>query len=266
VLRRGTAAEERNIIVTGFKNIGISVADDSTRSQGTAGSLVVSNGIVFGNNGGGAQFDTRAQYLVDNSFWTNLSVTDPMLCKPLDNGLNDICTAAGFAGTTATPCCTGAGKGNCAVKPNFAPKATSPALNGSIPVATPPADGFFDTTVDFIGAVDPDNDWTHEAWTTLGARQLVSDMNYDGFVTVADVVKVKRIAASLQPRQSCADASLDGFVTVADVVKVKRIAASLSPLQSCADANNDGFVTVADVVKAKRRAASLDLNTVCCTE
>lgn len=236
VLRRGTAAEERNIIVTGFKNIGISVADDSTRSQGTAGSLVVSNGIVFGNNSGGAQFDTRAQYLVDNSFWTNLSVTDPMLCNPLDNGLNDICTAAGFAGTTATPCCTGAGKGNCAVKPNFAPQSTSPALNGSIPVATPPADGFFDTTVDFIGAVDPDNDWTHEAWTTLGARQFVADMNYDGVVNVSDVVKVKRIAASLQARQSCSDVNLDDAVNVSDVVKTKR------------------------------RAAGLDANTVCCSE
>jgi hypothetical protein len=234
VLRRGTAGEERNIIVTGFKNVGIDVSDAPTIAQANAMQLCVSNGIVFGNNSGGAQYDTDAAALVGNGCWTNLNTVDPLLCKPFDNGLNDICTAAGFAGTVATPCCTGPGKGNCAIKPNFAPRATvSPAINGSIPVATPPADGFFDTTVDFIGAVDPDNDWTHEAWTTVGARQLVGDMTYDNTVNVSDVVKVKRIAAGLQPRQSCADFNLDNAVNVTDIVKVKRTAAGLDPTKVC---------------------------------
>ncbi len=44
--------------------------------------------------------------------------------------------------------------------PNYAP--TGVALTHTH--TTPPNDGFFDTTVDFIGGVDPSNDWT-AGWT-----------------------------------------------------------------------------------------------------
>lgn len=37
-------------------------------------------------------------------------------------------------------------------------------------VVTPSNDGFFDTTVDFIGGIDPDNGWT-QGWTTNDPSQ-----------------------------------------------------------------------------------------------
>jgi hypothetical protein len=93
-------------------------------------------------------------------------------------------------------------------------------------VAIPPADGFFDTSVDFIGAIDPDNDWTY-GWTTFGsAKQYVADVTYDGNVNVFDVVKIKRIAVGSAHPQACANAngSPDGAVNVFDVVRTKQIA------------------------------------------
>jgi hypothetical protein len=48
--------------------------------------------------------------------------------------------------------------------PDFRPGATSPAADGRVAVSAPPTDGFFES-VDFIGGVDPDNDWT-AGWTT----------------------------------------------------------------------------------------------------
>jgi hypothetical protein len=51
------------------------------------------------------------------------------------------------------------------VTPDFRPGAGSPALAG---FATPPSDGFFDVTVNYIGAVDPTagTQW-FEGWTTF---------------------------------------------------------------------------------------------------
>ena len=49
--------------------------------------------------------------------------------------------------------------------PNFTPKAGSPAIDGTVRVAAPPADGFF-TNVDFIGGVSPNDNWT-TGWTTF---------------------------------------------------------------------------------------------------
>ena len=48
--------------------------------------------------------------------------------------------------------------------PDFTPGANSPAVNGTVPVASPPDDGFFDS-VNFIGGVDPANNWL-KGWTT----------------------------------------------------------------------------------------------------
>ena len=48
--------------------------------------------------------------------------------------------------------------------PNYQPSSSSPAVNGSVPVASPPSDGFFDA-VDFIGAMSADDNWL-AGWTT----------------------------------------------------------------------------------------------------
>ena len=46
--------------------------------------------------------------------------------------------------------------------PNFMPGASGAARNGSVPVATPPGDGFFESA-DFIGGMGG-TDWT-QGWT-----------------------------------------------------------------------------------------------------
>ncbi len=203
-LRRGTAGEIYNVIVTGHKSNGIRVTDAATVTQGNAGALKVSNGIVFGNNGGGAQFNTNAQTLVNSGAWANLQVVDHQLCNPFDYS-----------------------------KPNFAPAAGSPAVNGTVPVATPPNNGFFDTTVNFIGAVDPaGNDWMY-GWTNLGQKQLVGDMDYTDTVDISDVVKVNRISNGLDPVQACIDADNSGVVDISDVVQINRISNGIDPTRTC---------------------------------
>ena len=214
--RRGTAGTFKNFIVTGFKSYGIRVDDTATVSQITGGNLVVSNSIVSGNTGGA--FNTAAQNAVTGGYWTNINTTvDPELCNPLPADI--------YSYIDATK----------KYMPNFAPVAGSPAIDGTVAVATPPADGFFDA-VNFIGAVDPTNDWTY-GWTSFGAaKQKAGDLDYNGTVNVLDVVKIKKIASSA------------------------------SPYQSCSDLNNDISVNLLDVVKVKRRASGADAPTVCCTE
>jgi hypothetical protein len=87
--------------------------------------------------------------------------------------------------------------------------------------------------VNFIGAVDPNNDWTY-GWTNLGAqKQLVGDTNYSDTVTVSDVIKVNRIAGALDPVQACVDANNSGGITVADVILTNRMAGALDPTRVC---------------------------------
>ena len=48
--------------------------------------------------------------------------------------------------------------------PDFTPESNSPAVDGTVPVSSPPDDGFF-TSVNFIGGVDPLRNWL-AGWTT----------------------------------------------------------------------------------------------------
>lgn len=219
-MRVGTAGRVRNLIISSFKNLAVSLDNTETWNRVLSGDLVLSNGIVWNNNGGGAQYDTdipvSAQNAIDLGYWTNLVNVDPNLCNVLPKDI--------YVGPIDA---------TMQYKPNFAPAAGSPAIDGSVPVATPPADGFFDTTVNFIGAVDPNNDWTY-GWTNFGtAKQKVNDLNYDGNVNVFDVVKIKKIAIGTSHVQSCADATLDGNVNVFDVVKAKQMAIGTEPLRNC---------------------------------
>jgi hypothetical protein len=127
VLRRGTAGTLRNFIVTGFKQRGVDVRDASV-AQAQSGALSMANSIVFGNTTGSV-----------NGFTTWLTAgmvqtVDPQIAAPFNLSA-----------------------------PNFQPSASGPARNGSVAVAAPPGDGFFES-VNFIGAVGA-NDWT-KGWTT----------------------------------------------------------------------------------------------------
>jgi hypothetical protein len=237
-MRDFTAGDIHNIIVTGFKSYGLRL-DEETSWIAADGDLVIDDGIFWDNNNGNEQFNPYAQGLVQNR-WTNLQVIDHQLCRPF-----------GY------------------IMPNFAPAPSSPALNGIVPVATPPSgmsnreyigdttdglawgppigdeDGicesgencidygtFFETTP-FIGAVDLDNDWTY-GWTTFGTqKQLVSDLNYSGTVTTLDAQKTLRIASGQEQITACADANNDGSVSVLDAQKALRFAAGKDPLQLC---------------------------------
>jgi hypothetical protein len=127
VLRRGTGGEFRNFIVQGFKEIGVSVADDAT-TRLVGGELTMANSIVTGN-GQGAFAGENGRWLNDP---TN-SGADPEIADPYN-----------------------------LASPSFMPSASGAARNGSVPVAAPPGDGFFEP-VDYIGAMGA-TDWT-QGWT-----------------------------------------------------------------------------------------------------
>ena len=145
LLREGTAATLRNFIVIGFNKVGLDVDNSSTFIQANSGALSLQNTIFFNNKVGGAtegvagNFETDSDEF-DEAMWAtnpqfNNAQTDPMLMDPYSKS-----------------------------SPDFTPGAGSPAVNGTVPVASPPDDGFFDS-VDFIGGVDPANNWL-KGWTT----------------------------------------------------------------------------------------------------
>jgi hypothetical protein len=131
-LREGTAGTIRNFIVLGFKQQSFRVSGTASAAQVAAGELTARHGIVFGN---GTNLHSSANALVAASGGT-IDVVDPQLMAPFDHAA-----------------------------PNFRPAATSPAL--TLGFETPPADGFFDTTVTYRGALgdDPAEDWTL-GWTS----------------------------------------------------------------------------------------------------
>jgi hypothetical protein len=207
LFRVGTAGNIRNWIITEFKNVGIRVDNTETIAQITAGNLNVSDGILW-NNGGGS-YDSDAQAAVNGGHWTNHNEVDPMLCNPLPE---DIYVAPISASMK--------------YKPNFAPATGSPATDGSVtPFNMNSVDSFFDVT-SYLGAIDPNNDWTY-GWTNFGtAKQWVADVTYDGNVNVFDVVRTKQIAIGTAHPQACSNSngSADGLTNVFDVVRTKQIA------------------------------------------
>jgi hypothetical protein len=130
-LREGTAGTLRNIIVMGFKTVGVNVANPSTLQQVQSGALSLSHAIFFGNLTG--NFGSGASTLIAANAST-INAVDPRLIDPFN-----------------------------LPAPNFRPAPDSPAL--SLAPAIPPNDGFFEVAL-FRGAldVDPEKDWTL-GWT-----------------------------------------------------------------------------------------------------
>jgi len=143
LLREGTAGTIRNGIVMGFNLSGIDIDQSSTAAQISSGGLSVESCLFYGNTPANFHDDDEGEGLpaFDESTWAvaaglNLVEADPILMAPYN--------------TTV---------------PDFRPGAGSPALDGTVPVAAPPADGFFEA-VDYIGGVDPGDDWT-QGWTNF---------------------------------------------------------------------------------------------------
>ncbi|RKU08207.1 hypothetical protein C6501_16790 [Candidatus Poribacteria bacterium] len=133
LIREGAAGMYANLIVTGFNKVGLDVNTLSSHEQANNGGLVVKNSIFFEN--GKANFgDEKEDDGFDEAAWA----------KGLGNVEKDPNLAAPF------------NKDN----PNFTPSSGT----SSVTPSTPPSDSFFDS-VNFIGGVDPANDWTI-GWTT----------------------------------------------------------------------------------------------------
>jgi hypothetical protein len=130
LLREGTAGQFYNFIVMGFKEEGVNIDGQSAVNQGLGDALFMRSAILFNNLSGA--FDADADRVARR--WVDINLVDPQLGDPYN--------------PTA---------------PNFVPAADGPARNGSIPVVTPPNDGFFEG-VDYIGAMGGTN-WT-SGWTT----------------------------------------------------------------------------------------------------
>lgn len=138
LLREGTAAKIYSAIVTSWNESCLDIDHEETfTNAGSAtalsGELTIEGSIISCTTP--FKEDAADPFKVSD-FFTTLNVgnrlVDPALIKPLDTA-----------------------------EPNFAPQAGSPALTGG---KTPENDDFF-TKVNFVGGVDPQNDWT-KGWTT----------------------------------------------------------------------------------------------------
>jgi hypothetical protein len=128
VLRRGTGAELRNVIVQGFKRVGVYVDQASYGADKTwqSGELTLGSAIITGNLQGAIDGPS-------GSWAFDIDGGDPEIADPYNLS-----------------------------SPNFMPSASGIARNGTVPVAQPPNDGFFESA-DFIGGMG-DTDWT-QGWT-----------------------------------------------------------------------------------------------------
>ncbi|KAB2905981.1 MAG: hypothetical protein F9K40_06600 [Kofleriaceae bacterium] len=139
VIRRGTSGEYYNHLILNFPK-GIEVRDTATGDQITAGNLFFKNSIFFNNDA-----------LGDMDNW------------PAPQASNDIDEEAAFMVTANMNREADPGMPAAAfnlANPTFKPNDGSAALTGG---ATPPSDGFFDTSATFVGAVGA-TDWT-TGWT-----------------------------------------------------------------------------------------------------
>jgi len=140
--RRGTAGRLSNVVLAFFADNGIVLDDAATRTQAENGALSVRNSIFWDNANDTASlptktgldgFDPTALFLDASN---QNRVTDPGLTAPLD-----------------------------LAAPSFLPKAGAAVRTGG---ATPPDNGFFDTTATYVGAIG-DQDWT-AGWTAFPAN------------------------------------------------------------------------------------------------
>lgn len=146
-IRRGTGGAFYNFIVTGFRETGLDVDDEATHIQANNGGLVFGNSIMYGNGSYTGQpnikEDAEGSWQGSDVWFTQdmpmNRVVDPMLADPFFNFV-----------------------------PNLVPLPGSPARDASY-VQAPPSDGFFDQ-VDYLGGVDPSDDWTRAPWVNWSLK------------------------------------------------------------------------------------------------
>ena len=144
VLRRNTAGEWMNSIVTGSRLAPITLRDTGTFNNAAAGALVLDSSILDGNFVD-AQFPNSAD---------RAEQTRTFLFTTMKRNRNvSPALAMGTPSLVKT------------YLPDLAPLSTSPALDAGF-VANPPDNGFLES-VDFIGAVGPGNNWLLSGWANF---------------------------------------------------------------------------------------------------
>lgn len=143
VLRRNTAGKWHNAIVTGSRLAPLTVRDNSTFANITAGDLVFDHSILSGS------FDDSAFGTADQAANTrNFLFTTMKRNRNVDPRL-----AIGTPSVVRT------------YMPDLMPLDNSPALDADY-VGNPPDNGFLEA-VDFLGAVGPGKDWILSGWANF---------------------------------------------------------------------------------------------------
>ncbi len=147
ILRAGTAGKLHNLIVMNFTDKGVLVDGNPSKTQWASGALSIHNSLFFTNPTHGVT-DYVSAPRVDGG------VTDNMFDEVVELGALSLSNRFDIDPKLAAP--------TSLLTPSFKPLAESPALMGG---SAPPDDGFFDSTVTFVGAVGV-VDWTTE-WTAF---------------------------------------------------------------------------------------------------
>jgi hypothetical protein len=150
-LRRGFAGSLHNFIVYGFRETGLTVDSASTFTQAETGGLVFGHSIIFNNGSWTGKPNIDEDAGEDGTDWMGSDVwflTD----EPMNRAVDPMLANPFFS----------------SIKPNLTPLPGSPAREASY-VQAPPSDGFFDQ-VDFIGGVNPNDDWTQAPWVNWSLK------------------------------------------------------------------------------------------------
>ncbi len=143
LLREGTGARMGNFILTGFSSYAIDVDGAESAARTESNELYLENSMFFQNG-----WDQAGAMIADGNVWPEVKTFDEKAFFSLPTYANTF---------DVDPALTDAFS---LTAPDFAPTSGSPALSGG---ATPPNDGFFDTSATFRGAIGTD-DWT-AGWT-----------------------------------------------------------------------------------------------------
>ena len=143
VVRRGAAVKFHNAIISNSRRAPLTLRDDATFNNVTAGELVWTSSLLHGDFSDAAFGSSdRASATRDFLFTTmrNNRNTDPMLALGSVNSVS-------------------------ALMPDVTPLPGSPALDVDF-VSNPPDNGFFEQ-VDFIGGVGPGHNWVLSGWAAF---------------------------------------------------------------------------------------------------
>ncbi len=145
ILRAGTAGKLFNVLVMNFTDKGFIVDGNPSKAQWSAGNLLVSHSLWFQNPTSGVT-DYVAPLRADGG------VADNLFNEPTELAAPSLANRFDLDPKLAAP--------TSVTSPSFKPLSDSPVLMGG---EAAPADGFFDATATFVGAIGSD-DWT-AGWT-----------------------------------------------------------------------------------------------------